>query len=110
MVNQMLHCLSGTASGVPRQSIRGLRSIIAELGTSSFNRLRIGIGRAKGRLPNGQEPTSGGSLKDHVLRPFSKFEAIAVKGVEERAAEAVSYWLKNGIDKAMNKYNASLSR
>ncbi|MDP3804288.1 MAG: aminoacyl-tRNA hydrolase, partial [Candidatus Omnitrophota bacterium] len=77
---------------------RGLHSIIAELGTSSFNRLRIGIGRAKGRLPDGQEPASGGSLKDHVLRPFSKDEAAMVKEVEERAAEAVSYWLKNGID------------
>ncbi|MDP3789374.1 MAG: aminoacyl-tRNA hydrolase [Candidatus Omnitrophota bacterium] len=80
---------------------RGLRSIIAELGNSSFNRLRIGIGRAKG------EPTSGGSLKDHVLRPFSKEEAVVVREMEERAAEAVSYWLKNGTDKAMNKYNAA---
>lgn len=86
---------------------RGLRSIIAELGTSSFNRLRIGIGRAKGRLPDERKPASGGSLKDHVLRPFSKTEAVVVKKVEEKAVEAVSCWLKNGIDKAMNNYNAS---
>jgi len=92
---------------------RGLRSIIAELGTSSFNRLRIGIGRAKGEPPPqgvGGHGASGGSLKDHVLRPFSKFEAAIIKGVEERACDAVSYWLKNGIDKAMNKYNASSPR
>lgn len=73
---------------------RGLRSIIAELETSSFSRLRIGIGKK-------------GSLKNHVLRPFNKEEAAMVREVEERAADAVSYWLKNGIDKAMNKYNAS---
>lgn len=89
---------------------RGLRSIIAELGTSSFNRLRIGIGRAKGGpLPQGtsRRGASGGSLKDHVLRPFSRNEAAMVKEAEERACDAVSYWLKNGIDKTMNKYNAS---
>ena len=87
---------------------RGLRSIIAGLGTSSFNRLRIGIGRAKGEPPPkgvGGHGASGRSLKDHVLRPFSKDEAAMVMEVEERAAEAVSYWLKNGMDKAMNKYN-----
>jgi len=80
---------------------RGLRSIIAKLGASSFNRLRIGIGRAR------SESAGGGSLKDHVLRPFNKDEMARAEDAEERAAEAVSYWLKNGIDKAMNKYNAS---
>jgi PTH1 family peptidyl-tRNA hydrolase len=74
---------------------RGLRSIIAKLATNSFARLRIGIGKK-------------GSLKDHVLRPFEKAELAEVKKVEKRAAEAVEYLLKNGIDKAMNKYNGSL--
>lgn len=73
---------------------RGLRSIIGRLGTSSFARLRIGIGKK-------------GSLNDHVLKPFEKSEMAEVEEVEERAAEAVAYWLKNGVEKAMNKYNAS---
>lgn len=93
---------------------RGLRSIIGKLGTSSFTRIRIGIGRAEGiRLPDGQKSASGGekgSLKDHVLRPFEKSEMGEVKKVEKRAAETVEYLLKNGVDKAMNKYNVSLPR
>ncbi|MDD5680642.1 MAG: aminoacyl-tRNA hydrolase [Candidatus Omnitrophica bacterium] len=77
---------------------RGLRSIIGKLGTSSFTRIRIGIGRTG----------SKDGLKDHVLRPFEKSEMGEVKKVEKKAAEAVEYLLKNGVDKAMNKYNASL--
>lgn len=77
---------------------RGLRSIIGKLGTSSFTRIRIGIGRTGGK----------DGLKDHVLRPFEKSETGEVKKVEKKAAEAVEYLLKNGVDKAMNRYNASL--
>jgi PTH1 family peptidyl-tRNA hydrolase len=72
---------------------RGLRSIIEGLGTESFPRLRIGIGKK-------------GSLKHHVLRPFSKGEADEVKEVEERACEAILCWLEKGIERAMNLYNA----
>lgn len=83
---------------------RGLRSIIAKLGTNSFNRMRIGIGRAKGGSASGEKKDS---LKDHVLRPFNMGETAVVSKAEEKAVEAVSYWLKNGIDKTMNRYNAS---
>ncbi len=88
---------------------RGLRSIIAKIGTSSFNRLRIGIGRAKGDS-RPQSVVSGGkagSLKDYVLRPFGKGEQNVVTEVEKRAVKAIHCWLKNGINKAMNEYNAS---
>ena len=101
---------SGSAGGH-----RGLRSIIGKLGTSSFARLRIGIGRAKGWPPpqcvGGRGASGGkkGELKDHVLSAFNKDEAEKLKEVEERVAEAADCWLKNGIEKAMNKYNASLS-
>ena len=74
---------------------RGLRSIITELGSGSFSRLRIGIGKK-------------GSLKDHVLRPFDKAEKDEAKKAENRAAEAAGYLIKYGVEKAMNKYNASL--
>jgi len=86
---------------------RGLRSIITKLGTSSFARLRMGIGPARGRSASGGKK---GELKDHVLSPFNKGEMDEVGEVEERAAEAADCWLKNGIEKAMNKYNASLPR
>jgi peptidyl-tRNA hydrolase, PTH1 family len=81
---------------------RGLRSIIAKLETNSFARLRIGIGSV--------ERGKKGSLKDYVLRTFEKSEMSALKKVEERAEEAIGYLLKNGVEKAMNKYNAVLPR
>lgn len=77
---------------------RGLRSIIESLGSSSFTRLRIGIGSASGRKKGG--------LKDHVLSPFNKDEAKRLKEAEEKACDAALYWLKNGVVKTMNKYNA----
>lgn len=72
---------------------RGLRSIIENLKTTSFPRLRVGIGRE-------------GNLTDHVLAVFGKNEIKKVKEVEERAVEATICWLKDGIAKAMNTYNA----
>ena len=85
---------------------RGLRSIIAKLGTNSFVRLRIGIGRAKGASASGEKK---GSLRNHVLKPFERGEMKKVKEVEGRAAEAAEYLLKYGIEKAMNKYNGVIS-
>jgi len=57
----------------------GLRDIIAALGTNSFSRLRLGIGRPPGRM----DPA------DYVLRPFALEERDAVESVIERASEQV---------------------
>ena len=72
---------------------RGLRSIIENLGSESFSRLRIGIGKE-------------GDLRNHVLAPFSKDETGKVEEVEERAADAALCWLTKGIVQTMNVYNA----
>ena len=72
---------------------RGLRSIVENLGTESFPRLRIGIGKE-------------GNLKAHVLTPFSKDELDKVKEVEKKAANATLCWLTKGIVKTMNIYNS----
>ena len=91
---------------------RGLRSIIERLGSGSFARLRIGIGRAKSESPphgvggHGASGGKRGNLKDHVLRSFDKGEAKEAEEVEKRAVEAATSWLREGIEKAMNKYNA----
>jgi len=71
---------------------RGLRSIIENLGTESFPRLRIGIGKE-------------GDLKYHVLAPFGKNEIEKVVKVEEKATDAVLCWLTKGITETMNIYN-----
>lgn len=92
---------------------RGLRSIIERVGSASFARLRIGIGRAKGEFP-AQCVCAGGAsggkrsgLKNHVLMPFNKGEAKKIIEAQERALDAILCWLKDGMDKAMNRYNAS---
>lgn len=82
---------------------RGLRSIIETLRSNSFARLRIGIGHARGYSALGEKKNS---LKDHVLMPFNKDEAKRIKEAEERALEAILCWISDGINKAMNRYNA----
>jgi peptidyl-tRNA hydrolase, PTH1 family len=72
----------------------GLRSIIAELGSQDFARLRVGIG----------EPSR--TAIDHVLSRFDKPEKPLLEQVLEAAADAVEDWARDGIDRAANKWNA----
>lgn len=74
---------------------RGLRSIIENLGSEGFARLRIGIGK-------------DGDLRNHVLSSFAKDEMDRVEEIKERAAAAVSSWLEKGIAHTMNLYNTRL--
>ena len=76
---------------------RGLDSIVQQLKSKAFSRLRIGIG--KGR--------EGKNLVGHVLKKFSKDERDKMTGVTEEAAEAVLMILGSGIDTAMNRFNAA---
>lgn len=72
---------------------RGLSSIIENLGSEAFARLRVGIGK-------------NGDLKNHVLSAFGKDEIDKVEDIQKKAADAVLCWLTKGIVKAMNLYNA----
>lgn len=74
----------------------GIKSIIANLGSDEFPRLKIGVG-AK------QDPDE--DLKDHVLGKFSKAELELIRKTSERAAEAVALIVDGKPDEAMNKYN-----
>ncbi|MBY6276497.1 aminoacyl-tRNA hydrolase, partial [Symbiobacterium thermophilum] len=74
----------------------GVKSVIAELGTAEFPRLRIGIGR----------PAPGWEVIDWVLAPFGPDDAAAVAAALPRAVEAVECFLTEGILAAMNRYNA----
>jgi peptidyl-tRNA hydrolase, PTH1 family len=72
----------------------GLRSIIDELGTEKFSRLRVGIG----------EPGTGAI--DHVLSRFSADEEARLPIVIDAAADAVEAWAHDGVSKAANRFNA----
>src|SRR5215211_3806261 len=72
----------------------GLRSIIAELNSEKFSRLRVGIG----------EPGRG--AVDHVLSRFSEDERARLSILLDASAEAVETWARQGTSKAANRFNA----
>lgn len=74
---------------------RGVSSIIEHLGTGSFARLKVGIGR----------PAEGRTVLEHVLSPFEGSELADVERVVDRAAEAVACVLSDGLEPAMQAFN-----
>ncbi len=74
----------------------GLKSIIAELGSADFKRLRIGIGRP-----------GAGSTADYVLTGFTGEDEKTFNAAVSRAAEAVKTLLASGMSTAMNKFNTA---
>jgi len=72
----------------------GLESIIRELGTGEFPRLRLGIGEC-----------SGDSVA-YVLGRFSRAEQAALEPAVARAALAVRVWVEKGMEACMNQFNA----
>lgn len=72
----------------------GIKSIIAQLGSDNFPRLKIGIGKNEDL-----------DLKDFVLGCFSKEELRILRETMERAAEAVPLILNGNADMAMSRYN-----
>jgi len=73
----------------------GIRSIIEELGSPDFYRIRIGVGR----------PPEGVDSADYVLHPFPKEERKQVEDVIRRAATAVEYLIEKGLQFAQQKYH-----
>ncbi len=75
---------------------KGMKSIMARLGSQRFPRLRIGIGRPPGRM----DPAA------YVLQDFTAEEEAIMAQVRERAVQALETWLDRGLDAAMNAFNA----
>ena len=73
----------------------GIKSIINNLGTDNFKRLKIGIDRPPENIP----------VPDFVLTTFREEEKEISERVVKEAASAVELMLKENIMKAMNKYN-----
>lgn len=76
----------------------GLGSIASHLGTRDFLRVRVGIGRPKGR---------SGAV-GHVLDGFSSTEKKELPFILERAADAVEAIVSDGVEQAMNRFNAKV--
>ena len=74
---------------------KGLESLIYEWGRDDFPRLRIGIGRPdEGEIPN------------YVLSAFPEEDLDRVHRIVEAAAEAVRYYLGNGLERAASRFNS----
>ena len=74
----------------------GVKSIIAQLGTQVFKRVKVGVG----------EKPEGYDLADYVLGHFSFSERIEMEDAFDRAARAVAALVSEDADRVMNEYNS----
>jgi len=75
----------------------GLKSVEGTLRRQDYARLRIGVGPR----PMQQEE----DLADFVLDRFTPEERATLEALLDPMAEAVEYWLEEGIERAMNRFN-----
>ena len=73
----------------------GMKSIVEQLGTIEFPRLRFGVGRGDPRR----------DLADYVLSKFEPEEQAVLGALVTRAADAAEMFAVDGISKVMNEYN-----
>ena len=74
----------------------GIKSIIQEIGSQSFPRVKIGVGA---------KPNPDYDLADWVLSSFSAQEEKALEPALTRAADAALCILERGTTEAANRYN-----
>ncbi len=72
---------------------KGVESIIAHLKNNHFIQLKIGIA------------TDDKKAEEVVLKKFTKEEQEIMVKVIEKAAEALIFFIENGLEKTMNEYN-----
>jgi PTH1 family peptidyl-tRNA hydrolase len=73
----------------------GVASIMTELNSDQFGRLKVGIGR----------PVPGADSADYVLEPFTQDDATVIETSMGQAVQALECALVEGVDAAMNKFH-----
>ncbi len=76
----------------------GIKSIISELGSQDFTRVKIGVGG---------KPHPDADLADWVLSGFTSGEEKALNSALERACDAALCIMDRGTAEAANRYNGS---
>ena len=76
----------------------GVKSLIAELGTQSFPRIKVGVG---------EKPHPDYDLADWVLSSFSAQEEKALAPTVARALDAAEAIIAEGVPSAMNQFNGN---
>ena len=79
----------------------GLKSVQGAVGGQEYARMRIGI------APAPDERRRVGDLADYVLAPFGKIERQEILEAMPTYEKAVETWVKEGIEAAMNRFNAA---
>ena len=74
---------------------KGVLSVIHDLGTMGFPRIKVGIGRSR----------YGEPVEDYVLAPFYEDEKIIMENVIHMAVRACELFVSEGIESAMNTIN-----
>jgi peptidyl-tRNA hydrolase, PTH1 family len=87
-----LRIRSGGSSG----GHNGLKDIERAIGTDQYPRLRLGIDPPPPNIPGA----------DYVLGKFSEEQRPLMDLAVQRAVKAVLTWIKFGLEKAMNDFNA----
>ena len=88
-------CVLRFRRGGSAGSHNGIKSIIEQTGTQDINRLKVGIG------------SSPYDAALYVTTPFTREEIPVFAETFRLAAEAALFWVENGIDAAMNRYNSN---
>ena len=76
----------------------GIKSIISEIGSQDFPRVKIGVGA---------KPVEQQDLADWVLSTFSAQEEKALAPALDKAADAALCIMEKGVYEAANRYNGS---
>ncbi len=76
----------------------GIKSIISELGSQDFPRVKIGVGG---------KPHPDADLADWVLSGFTAQEEKLLASALERAADAALCVIEKGVPEASNRFNGS---
>ena len=73
----------------------GMKSVISEIDTQNFPRIRIGIGK----------PENKGQLIEYVIGKMPQTDKDILEKATILGKEAILEIIKNGVDIAMNKFN-----
>lgn len=77
----------------------GIKSVISELGSQEFPRVKIGVG---------ERADTERDLADWVLSSFSASEQKTIAGALEHAGDAALCIVEKGVQESANRYNGTI--
>jgi PTH1 family peptidyl-tRNA hydrolase len=82
---------------------KGIESIITELGSEDFTRIRVGIGRPP--VAEGPTEVTDADIVTYLLSDLPPEVKATISQVIPRVSEAILCILTEGLETAMNKFN-----